>query len=361
MTETLEVGVVILNWNGRDDTLACLDSIYTQRRVPRVLVLVDNGSTDGSLEAVFDWVTGQPMMLGMALVSDEVVDGHGIRTYSRRAPSGDGTASLAGPRLVTIRTGQNLGFAGGNNVGLRYLLNLEPVNILLLNNDTVIVGDAMARLVEGLDVDGSIQAAIPQIRYFDDPGRIWNCGGSWTWYAVPRYVHAELPSRSLDGIGVFPVTFVTGCALLIRRDWLIVNGLLDERFFFGEEDVELSWRMRSSGGRMACIPSAVVLHKVGRSIAKATRSSIAPKIYCHYLNRLIFLRSVWGSGLRWHAWRLLILLRLAWVLVVNLRRSPRFTTRFLRDLASDGHSRDSVDSQYFAWIAREKFREIPDP
>ncbi|OIQ71541.1 hypothetical protein GALL_468400 [mine drainage metagenome] len=175
------------------------------------------------------------------------------------------------------------------------------------------------------------------------------------WYGTPRYHYAGDSIGQLKGKTVFPVTFVTGCALIIRKAWLQTNGLLCERFFFGEEDVEFSWRVRQTGGSMLCLPTSIIYHKVGQSIGNAAKKNKIPQIYCHYLNRSIFLKTMWGNGLRWHAWKIFFYVYLYYVLLKRIRYPFYSTLLFLHDLWRDSRERIGIDSEYFHFIIRQKF------
>lgn len=325
-TASLDLGVVILNWNGARDTIECIKSIYSQPSIPSHVVLVDNGSTHGTVPQVKSWLDGQ-------------------------------TTKPAG--FTLIENGKNLGFAAGNNVGVRHLMQEGVKYVMLLNNDTVVAENAFSKLVDAMGRMPEAQTMVPQIRYWSAPDRIWSCGGVWSWSNSPRYCYAEQDASVVAGKAPFPVSFVTGCALMVRTDWFAANGLLSERFFFGEEDVEFSWRMRRSGPKtMACCPAAVIYHKVGVSITRMLEGSKLPGIYCHYLNRLILLKMMWGKGVRWYAWRVGVLAYFARTLVSKLGFSPLATTRVLRDLARDSSEKDSVTADFFFWLMKEKFSRV---
>jgi len=131
------VTIIVLNWNGGQDTLACLESL-AQLDYPEFGVLVvDNGSTDGSLQAVQERF----------------------------------------PEIPIIETGENLGYAGGSNVGLRWALDHGADYALLLNNDTVVAPDFLRLLVEAVGADPRIGIAGPTICYYDRPEVIWSAGG----------------------------------------------------------------------------------------------------------------------------------------------------------------------------------------
>lgn len=349
----LDVGVVVLTWNGAEDTLACLRSLLATAPLPRWIVLADNGSTDGTVPRVLELLGGAAgpglRPLGAA---EPVATGGAPGTVREFALGG----AAEGTRFALVENGANLGFAAGNNVALRWLLARDVAHVLLLNNDTELAADAIAQLVEGMRALPRAQALVPQIRYWRRPETIWNCGGHWHWIGRPVYAHADQPAARLDGAAPFRVGFVTGCALLLRSAWLRGHGLLTERFFFGEEDVDLSWRLRAEGPEtMWCWPASVVLHKVGASVERVADRALLPRAYVHYLNRLVFLRSVEGTGPRWQLQRAAILAYLAHTFVRRFGLSPRTAWRALRELAREARVRNEVGAAHFHHVMREKF------
>ena len=349
----LEVGVVVLTWNGADDTLACLRSLLATTPLPRWIVLADNGSVDGTVDRVLAALgeAGGPGLRPLG-AEETVPAGAGQGRVRRYALGG----AAEGTTFVLVENGANLGFAAGNNVALRWLLAQDVAQVLLLNNDTELAPDAIARLMEGMRALPRAQALVPQIRYWRRPETIWNCGGDWHWIGRPVYAYADQPAARLDGAAPFRVGFVTGCALLLRAAWLREHGLLTERFFFGEEDVDLSWRLRAAGAdAMWCWPSSVVLHKVGASVERAADRALLPRAYVHYLNRLVFLRSVEGTGPRWQLQRAVVLAYLAHAFVRRFGVAPRTAWRALRDLAREARERDEVGAAHFHHVMREKF------
>jgi len=354
--DRLDLGAVIVNWNGREDTLACLQSVYDQPAVPACVVVVDNGSEDDSVRAVHDWVAGHARFQAHAAVGKGTDAVREFTLHDTGSHDNGGAGFRDAPRLVTISNGANLGFAAGSNVGIRFLLDQDLRYILLLNNDTVLGPDAFATLVEGMERTPGCQCMVPQIRYAGEPDRIWNCGAQWSWFGAPRYFYAETKASVLDRKSPFEVELVTGCALIIRARWLATHGLLTERFFFGEEDVDLSWRMRETGkGSMYCWPGSVIYHKVGSSLTKRAEIGIVPKVYCHYLNRMIFLRSAWGAGLRWQARRVVVLAWFGRNLIARFGFTPGGAMSVVRDLARDSKEKTGVDAEFFSWLMKEKF------
>jgi len=251
--------VVVVNWNGAADTLACIESIAAGGNHAHVIV-VDNGSTDGSLAVL-------------------------------RAAPGD-------VRLVP--TGENLGFAGGANAGLRVAQAAGFDAVVFLNNDTIVEGDALDRLVARLHGTPAVWACVPML-LVHATDRIWNCGGEvhpWGWR---RYFLAGQPRGAGAARGEIRCSFFTGCCVAVRTRDFAGRGGFSERFFFGEEDFELALWMRAQRLAAVCLTSAVVRHKVSASFTAAAGASASRKVFIYYLNRFIHMRLRLGAW-RWRLW-----------------------------------------------------------
>jgi len=253
---TPHVIIVVLNWNGLTDTLACLESLRGLDYPTHKLIVVDNGSTDGS-----------PV------------------TIRERFPD-----------VTLIETGENLGFAGGNNVGLGHALLQEADYVLLLNNDTEVDPDFLSRLVEAAEADPQVGMAGPIIYYYDRPEIIWSAGGRIDWQRGKTWmIGLNTPDTGQFGTASREVDFVTGCALLVKRAVMEQAGLLDERFFAYYEEVEWCVRARRAGFKVVHVPLAKVWHKISPEC-----QADSPLVHYYMTrNRLLFLKIV-GAG--WRAW-----------------------------------------------------------
>lgn len=214
------VTIVVLNWNGWHDTLECLTSLrkldYRKRRV----VVVDNGSTDDSI----------------------------VRLRG------------AYPDITILETGRNLGFAGGNNVGIRWALQQGSRYIWLLNNDTTAHPKALSSMVGQAEFDGQVGAVGCLLYYLDRPERLQAWGGGWVnlWLGLANQYSRRVRKERLD--------YLTAASLLLRGAALEQVGLLDEGFFMYWEDIDLAFRLRKAGWRMTLAEDAVVWHKESASL-----------------------------------------------------------------------------------------------
>lgn len=221
------VGVVVLNWNGEEDTAACLDSLLAQRGVSFDILLIDNASPDGS----------------------------GARLQARY------------PALAYVQTGENLGYAGGNNRGLEWARSRGAEWLLVVNNDTVADPDCLRHLLDAAAKDARIAALAPLIVRFDDPDRVWFAGGRHDRLrALGVHEHWNAPvGRMLDRLDDAPwheCSFLTGCCLLLRCAAIEEVGPFQADYFAYVEDLELSVRLAEAGWRMGWVPGARLAHRV---------------------------------------------------------------------------------------------------
>ena len=248
--------IVLINWNGANDTIACLRSLAGAEGDFRVVV-GDNGSEDDSVERIQSF-----------LASDEWAK-----------------ASSHAAELLPLE--HNWGFAVGNNKVIAYARRYNPDSYMLLNNDTEVEPDFMVKLQEHRLAHPDVKVVGPLIAYWAEKKRIWSCGGRLTFGTRKGYFRNEeiMADRS-----PLSVTFMSGCALLADASLVDDEGrLLTERFFFGEEDYEFAHRMRRAGEKMAIVREAVIYHKVA-SAARRMSGGRLGRDYMYYLGRLIVAR-----------------------------------------------------------------------
>jgi GT2 family glycosyltransferase len=215
-----QVSIIILNWNGKENTINCLEALKLTTYSNYETIVVDNGSTDGSVKYFRD-------------------------NY---------------PWIKILENGKNLGFAEGNNVAIREVLkNKKSKYISLLNNDTIVKPDWLEKLVDVLESDEKIGSCQPKILLLKNPDTIDAVGIS-----IDRYGGASQEGNNEKDTGQYDqITEVFGVcagAALYRVKMLNQIGLFDEDFFAYYEDVDLAIRARLFGWKSACIPQAVIYH-----------------------------------------------------------------------------------------------------
>jgi len=325
------IPVVILNWNGEEDTIECLRSI--KRSVPAgfVPVVVDNGSKAESVERLKRECSE---MFGKILFL-KASEAGGRREEFQEYRGEDA--------LVFIENEENLGFAKANNVAMRFAESMGAEWVMLLNNDTVVAPEAFQELRRFLKSYPNFSAITAQVRLFHANTRIQNCGGDLTYFGSRKYKFANREASALPVSDFSVATFVTGCALLFKYKEV---GALTEDFFFGEEDYEFSLRMKKLGLEMACAHGAVVYHKGGATIGR--NSTRLGAIVLQYVSRLINTRNHYSKA-RWQATRILAYLYLP-VLLVRSGIDPQRSVGAIRRVEAYLKQNRGVD--------RAEFREM---
>ena len=228
---------VVLNWNGWRDTIPCLESLYAQDYAGLQVVVVENASSDDSVERIRG----------------------------------------AFPEVELVQTGVNRGFAAGCNVGIRVALERAAEFVWLLNNDTVAPPDTLTKLLAaGLGERTGMVGTV--LRYAHNPAEVQAWGGGsiarWSGYGTHFHAPEEMGADS----------FLTFASVLLRRELLEEVGLLDEGFFMYFEDSDLCFRARKAGWGLAVAGDTAVLHKEGGSSGARKNARVD--------------RIVTGSGLR---------------------------------------------------------------
>jgi hypothetical protein len=294
------VYIVLLNWNGWRDTIECLESVF-RLSYPRFTVIVcDNASSDGSMEKIEDWARGRisascdsPDLIRLVVPSIPKPV-----AFVSMTPSEAGTATLPPDvSLVLIQTGANLGFAGGNNVGIRYALARGDCDyVWLLNNDTVVEPNALAAMIPMTEAGPKLDICGSQLLSYAPPHPIQTMGGR-------KYARWSGRTRPLQGLATPQVSavasapdYVEGASMLISRRCLEGVGLLNESYFLYYEELDFVRRARPSFN-FGYSAASIVYHKEGASIGSASVRANRSVVSEYYLarNRITFTR-------RHHAW-----------------------------------------------------------
>jgi len=285
------VVVVLLNYNRAKETVECVHSLEQCGYPSLRLVIVDNGSTDDS---------------GTVLTS--LSTAHDV-----------------------LQTGANLGFAAGNNVGIRHALTFNPGYVLILNNDTIVTHGFLEPLVEAVEVSPGVAASSGTIYYYTDTHRIWYAGGSIVAWRASGFSHHFNERRSVQELGeARSVSFMSGCMMLLRSAVLRTVGGFDERYFMYVEDVELCSRLARAGYRLVYVPTSQIFHKVDTGALRPYA------LYYMVRNRLLFL-SGWQNVFERRVGMAYLRLTLALKSVLWSRKHPELR-RSARAAIADYHS-----------------------
>jgi GT2 family glycosyltransferase len=237
MTEQPNVTCILLNWNGWKDTVECLNALKEYSYPNLTSVVVDNGSSNDSVARI----------------------------------------RAAHPDVLLLESGKNLGFAGGNNIGIRHALQRGAEYVWLLNNDTVPAPDALSALVAKAMIDRRIGAVASICYYADKPTTVQAWAGTRVnlWIGYARNSTDPHPDEWFHSL--------YGASMLVARSAIEDAGMLDEGFFHYWEETEFCLRLRRKGWLLAAAPESRILHKVAASSGG---------------NRLVLDRYFTTSGLR---------------------------------------------------------------
>jgi GT2 family glycosyltransferase len=228
MKNNARVAIVVLNWNGWRDTLECLASLEKLNYPNYEVVVVDNGSTDGSQTMIRD----------------------------------------AYPGITVLEMGDNLGFAVANNYAIRYAINEGADFLWLLNNDTVVDTEALNALITEAVSDRRVGMVGSKIKWYYQPDTIGNAGGAISTSTARTW----LVGAGEADVGQWDmprdVDWVSGCSMLASKELVEDVGLLDRRFFLFFEETDWAIRARQKGWRVRYQPKSTVWHKVSSSVKR---------------------------------------------------------------------------------------------
>jgi GT2 family glycosyltransferase len=271
--DTPRVHILLLNWNGWRDTIECLESIFRLDYPNFQVVVCDNASTDDSPARIKEWAAGQrsadpPTAALQHLATGTVRKPVTIVELDREWAEQGGTDRSRAAEIVLIHTGGNLGFAGGNNVGLRHLLARESGYVWLLNNDTVVAPDSLRLMVETLERRVGVGLVGATLLEYGRPDIIDAAGGGRVvaWQGMPRETTATGKRRGTPGATPHQIDFITCGCMLARLQTVHDIGIIDERYFMYCEDIDYSLRVRASGLSIVYCPEAEIWHKGGSTV-----------------------------------------------------------------------------------------------
>ncbi len=330
---TPRLGVVLVNYCRADDTIECLESLLRSPLALRIVV-VDNGSGDGSLDTIAAWAAGThapaPASPALAALS--------MPNCPKPLPVRRLTAAEAATRdpdavLTLIDAGTNGGFAAGNNIGLRHLLrDFGLDHFWLLNNDTVVEATAAAALLDRMEATPGIGMCGTIVRFYWQPDRVQALNGHRFDMATgtSRGIGANTPAATpFNPAQVARETdFVLGASLAVSRAFLDATGLMDEGYFLYFEEIDWAVRMPKRF-RIDFAHGAIVYHKEGGAIGSSSRPGERSGFSDYWLarSRLRFIRSHRPWLLPWH-----------WLVAISvigrrlLRRQPAKSAAILRAL-----------------------------
>lgn len=247
----MRIAAVVVNWNGGDENLDCIEALLEQGDGLERIYFVDNASTNGSAERIaraFDGVT--------LLVNDE-----------------------------------NLGFGGGNNRGIAQALEDGAEAVLVVNNDVVMPADTVSHLAEVLEREPQVGIVGPRVLYRPDPTRVWAAGGTLTWRQNLTTLRGHGARDGERWRAAADVDYVAGCCMLVRAEVFREIGAFDSSYFAYTEDVDFCLRAAQGGYVTRCQGAVAVYH----APSSATGGGYNPRRkYMMGVNSVWFLRAYAG-------------------------------------------------------------------
>lgn len=297
-----DVYILIVNWNGWCDTIECLETVFRIMDSNYKVIVCDNGSDDNSIDYIKAWAENRlnalptPSIALRSLSYPPIAKPCAYVEYEKEEAEAGGSAEDSDVRLILIRGVSNLGFAGGNNVGLRYALSRNDFDyVWLLNNDTVIRPEALSKMIARMKESPAVGMCGSKLLHYNAPDKVQALGGGYycRWIGLPwhlgRLKKATDPTNT-DKVEKW-MNYVVGASVLVSRQFLLDVGLMCEDYFLYFEEAD--WAIRAKGRySLAYAPDSVVYHKIGKSIGTSSNPKNKSMIcdYYNVRNRLLFTR-----------------------------------------------------------------------
>ncbi|MEF7616508.1 glycosyltransferase family 2 protein [Aquincola sp. MAHUQ-54] len=283
------VAIILVNWKGSADTLECLTSVLQLSGDFRIhAIVVDNASPDDSVVRIEQWLAGK----GTVEIREAGAGPH-WRAIVRAV-----TCEVSPNRYVSLVVGRsNNGFAAGNNIGIQFADQLTTVDYYwILNNDTTVHVDAVRHLCARMEANSSLGICGSTLVHVQPAGRVQAYGGVHYSYVTGRGFHIGAG----ESIGAPPpnnviepqLTYVSGASMFVRRAFVERVGLMSERYFLYNEELDWCWRGRGLF-ELGVATAAIVYHKEGMSIGTETQARPASILSDFYQcrNKLMFAAS----------------------------------------------------------------------
>jgi GT2 family glycosyltransferase len=294
--------IITLNWNGWIDTIECLESIFRQGYTNYKVILCDNNSQDDSWQNIKAWADGR---LDVLLSNDSPLHHLSFPSvlkpipyveYNRTEAETGINCTHEDIPLVLIQTGSNLGFTGGNNVGIGFALANNADYIWLLNYDTVISSDSLTEMVNVSEADQNIGVVGSKIYFANPTNLIWFAGAKFyrhfcqsVMIGFGKLDDGQSWEKNVDA------AFITGCSMLVKSEVFRKIGCLDDDYFFGMEDLDFGIRVNANDFK--CIMSA--RSKIWHKVSTSTGGMDSPIYTYYYLRNRLLLMKKHGYWIEW--------------------------------------------------------------
>ncbi|MDB6050932.1 MAG: hypothetical protein JWR17_3678 [Pseudomonas sp.] len=226
------VCAIVLNWNGAEQTIACIHAIEASCEIP--IVIIDNDSRPDDYQQLLSYMAGQDPQQSWVTTQDEIK--HSERKYSR----------------CLIKNSGNFGYAGGNNVGIDYAYRAGYDYFWILNNDITVEPGALQALLETMHSDPLCGFSASVLVYADNPAVVQCVGGGtlYPWLGKTRLIGKKLDRSQLDQTPLPTPDYLMGASMLVSREVVQRVGLMDERYFMYSEEVD--WQRRAAAQGIRC-------------------------------------------------------------------------------------------------------------
>jgi GT2 family glycosyltransferase len=286
-----KVKIIILNWNGWEDTIECLESLYQIDYPNFDVLLVDNDSKDESITKIHEYLEGKLKVDSKFLNYNP--DNKPIKylEYSEdRYNQLDTSGTVDAKNLYILKNNENYGFAEGNNIAIKIALRSNPDYIMLLNNDTVVEHDFLNKLVDVAEEDDKVGVVGPVIYYYDYEGRTdvpSNICGVVNIKHYPGYYDMVDKDPTVKP-GDLECDWVSGAAMMIKTREVPIK-YLNNQLFFGNEDIDMCINLKKMGYKIVNVHSSRIWHKEGVSRKKRS-SAVIKKVKMEIEVNLKFLK-----------------------------------------------------------------------
>jgi len=284
------VYIILLNWNGWQDTIECLESLKNATYPNFQVVIIDNASTDESIKRIRSWVKKSRIPLAE------------YRLDSREAlpePIMVEDALDEGLRRVElIMSAENLGFCAGNNVSMEFADRAGADYFLILNNDTLVEPTFLQPLVEAAEASDDIGLVGGLICYAESPETIWWAGGRFSSFLETERILDGHPISEIQEAKPFKTDWISGCMTLVPRTIFEIVGGYDESFFIWSDEWDLSLRVSERKKSLLVVPQSKIYHKIGKALGVlkplsyyyGTRNRLLlKKKHLKFVSRILFL------------------------------------------------------------------------
>ena len=244
------VAIILVNWNGYAFTAECLRSLRKVEFSDFKIIVADNNSNNQE---------GQKLKAEF-------------------------------PEIILIENSSNLGFAGGNNTGIRRALEDGYSHVMLLNNDTVVEPGFLGHMINKFKGNPTLGVVQPLIYFLHDQNKIWSAGGKWNQLFCRSITMGDRKSKEEYPVKDKQLGWATGCCMLIQINALLKTGLLNEAYFAYFEDVEWSLRFKSEGYTIELAADAVIYHEAGASSKKKhSEGTLSASVFYYHVRNQFFL------------------------------------------------------------------------